>query len=58
MDSKAYRWWPNSRRFPTAGKDHPESGMMMAAAKLYERIARDFDGEKKETGTMDTFVKS
>jgi hypothetical protein len=32
--------------------------MMMAAAKLYENIAEDFEGEKKETGAMDKFLKS
>jgi putative dehydrogenase len=59
MYSKAYRWVAELEEISEfVGKDHPESGMMMAAAKLYERIAGDFDGEKKETGAMDQFLKS
>jgi hypothetical protein len=40
------------------GKDHPEHVMLTAAARLYERIAEDVDGEKKEVGEMDKFLKS
>ncbi len=59
MYSKAYRWVAELEEISEfVGKDHPENGMMMAAAKLYERIAGDFDGEKKETGAMDKFLKS
>jgi hypothetical protein len=32
--------------------------MLDASARLYERIAADFDGEKKEVGVMEKFVKS
>jgi 3-hydroxyisobutyrate dehydrogenase-like beta-hydroxyacid dehydrogenase len=59
MYSKAYRWVAELEEISEfVGKDHPESGMMMAAAQLYERIAGDFDGEKQETGAMDKFLKS
>jgi putative dehydrogenase len=40
------------------GEDHPEHAMLDAAARLYERIAKDVDGEKKEVGEMDKFLKS
>jgi hypothetical protein len=30
--------------------------MLTAAARLYERIAEDVDGEKKEVGTLDRFI--
>jgi 3-hydroxyisobutyrate dehydrogenase-like beta-hydroxyacid dehydrogenase len=59
MYSKAYRWVAELEEISEfVGKDHPESGMMMAAARLYDRIAEDFDGQKKETGEMDKFLKS
>ena len=32
--------------------------MLDAAARLYERIAADVEGEKKEVGAMDAFLKS
>jgi len=32
--------------------------MLTAAARLYERLADDVDGEKKEIGTLDRFLKS
>jgi hypothetical protein len=32
--------------------------MLAAAARLYERIAQDFEGEKKEIGELDKFLKS
>jgi putative dehydrogenase len=59
MYSKAYRWVAELEEISEfVGKDHPENEMMIAAAKLYERIAGDFDGEKQETGAMDKFLKS
>ncbi|HEY1311814.1 MAG TPA: DUF1932 domain-containing protein [Pseudolabrys sp.] len=59
MYSKAYRWVAEMEEISEfVGKDHPESGMMMAAARLYDRIAEDFEGKKKETGEMDKFLKS
>jgi len=59
MYSKAYRWVAEMEEISEfVGKDHPENEMMMAAAKLYERIAEDFEGKKAETGAMDKFLKS
>jgi 3-hydroxyisobutyrate dehydrogenase-like beta-hydroxyacid dehydrogenase len=59
MYSKAYRWVAELEEISDfVGKDHPENEMMTAAARLYERIAKDVDGEKKEVGEMDAFLKS
>ena len=59
MYSKAYRWVAELEEISEfVGKDKPENEIMMAAAKLYERIATDYDGEKKEVGAMDKFIKS
>jgi hypothetical protein len=30
--------------------------MLSAAARLYERLADDFDGKKEEIGTLDRFL--
>lgn len=40
------------------GPGHSESAMLSAAARLYEGIARDFEGEKKEIGEIDAFLKT
>ena len=59
MYSKAYRWVAEIEEISDfVGKDHPEHAMLTAAARLYERIAEDVDGEKKEVGEMDKFLKS
>ncbi|MGH6684789.1 MAG: DUF1932 domain-containing protein [Pseudolabrys sp.] len=59
MYSKAYRWVAEMEEISEfVGKDHPENDMMVAAAHLYERIAGDFEGKKKETGELDEFLKS
>ena len=59
MYSKAYRWVAEIEEISDfVGKDHPEHAMLAAAARLYERIAEDVDGEKKEVGEMDKFLKS
>jgi len=59
MYSKAYRWVAELEEISDfVGKDHPEHEMMMAAARLYERIAKDVDGDKTEVGEMDAFLKS
>ncbi len=57
MYSKACRWvaeLDEIARF--IGEDHPEHDMLTAAARLYERIAEDYEGEKKETGALDDFL--
>ncbi len=58
MYSKSYRWVAEMDEISAfVGKDHPEHAMLTAAARLYERIAEDADGEKKEVGEMDSFLK-
>jgi 3-hydroxyisobutyrate dehydrogenase-like beta-hydroxyacid dehydrogenase len=58
MYAKAYRWVAELDEIAAfVGEDHPEHAMLNAAARLYERIAEDFAGEKQETGALDTFLK-
>ena len=58
MYSKAYRWVAELDEISTfVGKDYPESEMFAAAARLYERIAADLDGDKKEVDAMDKFCR-
>jgi len=58
MYSKAYRWVAELDEISSfVGGDHPEHEMLAAAARLYERIAADFDGDKTETGALDAFLK-
>jgi putative dehydrogenase len=59
MCSKAYRWVAELEEISAfVGKHRPEHAMLEAAARLYENIAEDFEGEKKEIGAMDAFLKS
>jgi L-threonate 2-dehydrogenase len=59
MYSKAYRWVAELDEISAfVGEDHAEHAMLEAAARFYERIAADVDGEKKEIGAMDEFLKS
>jgi len=59
MYPKAYRWVAELDEIAAfVGKDYPEHAMLEAAARLYERIAEDVAGEKKEIGEMDVFLKS
>ncbi len=59
MYSKAYRWVAELEEISDfVGNDHPEHAMLDAAARLYERIAKDFEEDKKEVGEMDKFLKS
>ena len=59
MYAKAYRWVAELEEISAfVGKYHPEHAMLDAAARLYERIAKDVEGEKKEVGEMDKFLKS
>jgi len=58
MYSKAYRWVAELEEISSfVGKDRDEHVMLEAAARLYERIAADVDGEKKEVGELDKFIK-
>jgi len=57
MYSKAYRWVAELDEIASfVGHEYPENEMLTAAARLYERIAEDYEGEKKETGTLDGFL--
>ena len=57
MYPKAYRWVAELDEIANfVGADYPEHAMLEAAARLYERIAADFEGEQKETGALDAFV--
>jgi hypothetical protein len=38
------------------GDERVEHEMLAAAARLYERIADDFDKEKNEIGVLDRFL--
>ncbi len=59
MYAKAYRWVAELEEISDfVGKDRAEHAMLDAAARLYERIAKDVEGEKKETGVLDEFLKS
>ena len=59
MYSKSYRWVAELDEISDfVGKDHPEHAMLDGAARFYERIAADFEGDKKEVGEMDKFLKS
>ena len=59
MYSKSYRWVAEMDEISAfVGENHPEHAMLTAAARFYERIAEDVDGEKKEVGEMDKFLKS
>jgi 3-hydroxyisobutyrate dehydrogenase-like beta-hydroxyacid dehydrogenase len=56
MYSKAYRWVAELDEISSfVGKDFPESDMFAAAARLYERIAADFENDKKEVAALDKF---
>ena len=58
MYAKAYRWVAELDEIGTfVGDDVAEHDMLEAAARLYERMAADFDGEKNEIKTLDKFLK-
>jgi 3-hydroxyisobutyrate dehydrogenase-like beta-hydroxyacid dehydrogenase len=58
MYSKAYRYVAELEEISGfVGDDHAEHAMLEAAARLYERIAADFDGKKAEVGALDEFLK-
>ena len=48
MYAKAYRWVAELDEIAAfVGEDHPEHAMLSAAARLYERIAEDFEAARK-----------
>jgi L-threonate 2-dehydrogenase len=57
MYAKAYRWVAELEEISSfVGEDHDEHAMLDAAARFYERIAQDFDGDKQEVGALDKFL--
>ncbi|MBI3702657.1 MAG: NAD(P)-dependent oxidoreductase [Rhizobiales bacterium] len=59
MYAKAYRWVAELEEIAGfVGEECDEHAMLTAAARFYERIAQDVEGEKKEIGELDRFLKS
>ena len=57
MYQKAYRWVAELDEIAAfIGDDRDESDMLAAAARFYDHIAADVDGEKTEVGAMDKFL--
>ncbi|MFA6264571.1 MAG: DUF1932 domain-containing protein [Pseudolabrys sp.] len=57
MYGKAYRWVAELDEIAAfVGADRPESAMFNAAARLYQNIANDVEGERIETALLDSFL--
>jgi putative dehydrogenase len=57
MYGKAYRWVAELDEIASfVGNDHAEHEMLTAAARLYDRLAEDFEGKKEEIGLLDRFL--
>jgi 3-hydroxyisobutyrate dehydrogenase-like beta-hydroxyacid dehydrogenase len=57
MYSKAYRWVAELDEIGGfVGRDRPEHAMFSAAARFYEEMAKDFEGENTETAALDKFI--
>lgn len=58
MYSKAYRWVAEMEEIAQfVGEDPAARQFYEGAARLYERLAADFDGERKEIDALDAFCK-
>ena len=58
MYSKAYRWVAEMEEIAEfVGEDPAGRQFYEAAARLYERIAADFEGDRKEVAALDEFCK-
>lgn len=58
MYSKAYRWVAEMEEIAQfVGEDPAARSFYKGAARLYERLATDFDGERKEITALDAFCK-
>jgi L-threonate 2-dehydrogenase len=58
MYSKAYRWVAEMEEIAQfVGEDSAARQFYEGAARLYERIAADFDGDRKEVNALDAFCK-
>ncbi len=57
MYSKAYRFAGEMEEIAAfIGEEFPESGIYRGMAGLYERIAADLDGDKREIGALDALL--
>jgi len=57
MYPKAYRWVAELDEIAGfVGQDHPEHAMFEAAARFYEELAKDVDGDNKDTAALDNFI--
>ncbi|HEY1933677.1 MAG TPA: DUF1932 domain-containing protein [Acetobacteraceae bacterium] len=58
MYSKAYRWVAEMEEIAEfVGEDPAARQYFEAAARLYERIAADYEGQNKETAALDAFCE-
>jgi L-threonate 2-dehydrogenase len=58
MYSKAYRWVAEMEEIAQfVGEDPAARQFYEGAARLYERIAADYDGDQRETAALDAFCK-
>ncbi|MEI9804882.1 MAG: DUF1932 domain-containing protein [Pseudolabrys sp.] len=58
MYQKAYRWVAEMDEISAfVGDGYDENDMLAAAARFYERIAADVEGDKTEIGALDKFLK-
>lgn len=58
MYSKAYRWVAEMEEIAAfVGEDPAARQFYQGAARLYERLAADFEGERKEIAALDAFCK-
>ena len=58
MYSKAYRWVAEMEEIAEfVGEDPAARAFYQAAARLYERIAADCDGDRQETAMLDAFCE-
>jgi putative dehydrogenase len=58
MHSKAYRWVAEMEEISGfVGEDPAAAQFFQAAARLYERIAADFDGPRAECAALDAFCE-
>lgn len=58
MYSKAYRWVAEMKEIAEFVADDPAARQAyLGYARLYERLAADYDGDKREVGALAEFVK-
>jgi 3-hydroxyisobutyrate dehydrogenase-like beta-hydroxyacid dehydrogenase len=57
MPAKAYRWVAEMHEIANfVGQDPSAHELYLGAAHFYERIARDFEGDKKEVAAIEAFM--